>query len=73
MKKSEQNGNKETDVLQETEEKKLRWYGHIPQMEACRIATQVAEWNPQGKRSCGRPVNTWNDGIRDHEKQKPHG
>jgi hypothetical protein len=32
-------------------------------MEDCRIARQVAEWNPQGKR-WGRPVNTWKDEIR---------
>jgi hypothetical protein len=34
-------------------------------MKDCRIATQVAEWNPQGKSRRGRPVNTWKDGIRD--------
>jgi hypothetical protein len=34
-------------------------------MEDCRIARQVAEWNPQGKKRHGRPVNTWKDGIRD--------
>jgi hypothetical protein len=33
-------------------------------MEDCKIARQVAEWNPQGKRRHNRPVNTW-DGIRD--------
>jgi hypothetical protein len=34
-------------------------------MEDCNIARQVAEWNPQGKRRGGRPVNTWKDGIRE--------
>jgi hypothetical protein len=34
-------------------------------MEVCRTARQVAEWNPQGERRRGRPVNTWNNGIRD--------
>jgi hypothetical protein len=34
-------------------------------MEVCRIAGQVIEWNPQGKRRRGGPVNTWKDGIRD--------
>jgi hypothetical protein len=32
-------------------------------MEDCRIARQVAEWNPQGKRRHSRPVNTWKDEI----------
>jgi hypothetical protein len=34
-------------------------------MEDCRIARQVAEWNPQGKRRRGRAVDTWKEGIRD--------
>jgi hypothetical protein len=33
-------------------------------MEDCKIAKQVAEWNPQGRRRRGRPVNTWKDGVR---------
>jgi hypothetical protein len=53
------------DTLRETEEQQLSWYGHVMQMEDCRIARQVAEWNPQGKRRHGRPVNTWRVGIRD--------
>jgi hypothetical protein len=57
-------GNEE-DMLQEMEEQQLRWYGHIMRMEDCKIARQIAEWNPQGKRRCGRPVTTWKDGIRD--------
>jgi hypothetical protein len=53
------------DILQEIEEQQLRWYGHVMRMEDCRIAKQVAEWNPQGKRRRGRPFNTWKGGIRD--------
>jgi hypothetical protein len=42
-------------------------------MEDCKIARQVAEWNPQGKRRRDRPVSTWKDGIRDRmqRKEKP--
>jgi hypothetical protein len=36
------------DILREMEEQQLRWYGHITRMENCRIARQIAEWNPQG-------------------------
>jgi hypothetical protein len=39
-------------------------------MEDCRIARQVAEWNPQGKRRCSRSVNVWKDGIRALCKEK---
>jgi hypothetical protein len=40
--------------LWEIEEQQLRWYSHVMQMEECRIARQVAEWNPQGKRKHNR-------------------
>jgi hypothetical protein len=53
------------DMLQETEQQQLRWYGHIMGMEGCKIARQVAEWNPKGNRRHSRPVNTWKDEIRD--------
>jgi hypothetical protein len=33
-------------------------------MEDWRIARRVAEWNPQGKRSRGRPVSAWKYEIR---------
>jgi hypothetical protein len=39
-------------------------------MEDCRIARQIAEWNPQEKRRSGRAVNTRRDGIRDSMKKK---
>jgi hypothetical protein len=39
-------------------------------MEDCRIARQVAEWNPQGKRRCGRAVSIWKDGIRDKRHRR---
>jgi hypothetical protein len=54
------------DILQKIEARQLRWYGHLVQMEDCRTARQVAEWNPQGKRRRGRPVSTWKDGIRNN-------
>jgi hypothetical protein len=34
-------------------------------MKDCKIARQIAEWNPQGIRRRCRPFNTWKDGIRD--------
>jgi hypothetical protein len=39
-------------------------------MEDCKSARQVAEWNPQGKRWRGRPVNTWKDGIRESMQRR---
>jgi hypothetical protein len=58
------------DILREIEEQQLRWYGHIMRMDDCGTAMQVADWNPQGKRRHGRPVNTWKDGIRDSMQRR---
>jgi hypothetical protein len=58
------------NILQEIEEQQLRWYGHVMRMDDCRTARQVADWNPQGKRRRGRPVNTWKDGIRDSMQRR---
>jgi hypothetical protein len=52
-------------ILQEIEEEKLRWYGHVVRMEDSRIARQVAELKPQGNRRRGEPVNTWKGGFKD--------
>jgi hypothetical protein len=58
------------DILQETEEQQWRWYGHVMRMEECRIARQVAEWNPQRKSKRGRSVSTWKDGIRNSMQRR---
>jgi hypothetical protein len=58
------------DILQGTEERQSRWNGHVMRMVDCRTARQVAEWNPQGKRRRGRPVNIWKDGIKDRMQRR---
>jgi hypothetical protein len=57
------------DVVQETEQQ-LRWRGCVMQMEDCRIARQVAEWNPQGNRRRGRPVSTRSYGLRVRKQRR---
>jgi hypothetical protein len=59
-------------MSQRTEEQQLRWCGHVMRVEDCRIARQVAEWNPQGKRRRSRPVSTWKDGIRGSMRSRKH-
>jgi hypothetical protein len=54
-----------------TAEHRLRWYGHVMGLENCRVAMQVAQWNPQGRRRRrDKPVNTWKDGIRDSVQKR---
>jgi hypothetical protein len=69
MKQLEQKMGMKKDILQEIEEQQLRWYGHVMRMDDCRTARRVAHWNPQGKRRCGRPANTWNGGISSMQRR----
>jgi hypothetical protein len=55
------------DILQEIEEKQLRWYGRVMHMEDCVTARWVAQWNLQG-----RQVSTWKDEIRDSMQRRNH-
>jgi hypothetical protein len=56
--------------MKKEEEEQLGWDGHVMRMEDCRIARQVAEWNPQGERMCGRLVSIWKSGIRDKMQRR---
>jgi hypothetical protein len=50
-------------ILRETLEQQLKLYGHVMRMEDCRIAGQVAEWNPQGKKETqqtSQHIERWN-------------
>jgi hypothetical protein len=58
------------NIVQEIEEQQLRRYGHVKRIEDGKIVKQVAEWNSQGKRKRGRPINTWKDGIRESMKRR---
>jgi hypothetical protein len=58
------------NIVQETEEQQLRWYGHVKRTEDGKIVKHVAEREPQGKRKRGRPINTWKDGIRESMKRR---
>jgi hypothetical protein len=58
------------NIVQETEEQQLRWYGHVKRMEDGKIVKQVAEWKPQRKRKRGRPIKTWKDGMRESVKRR---
>jgi hypothetical protein len=59
------------DTLQLRGEQQLSLPGHVMRIvEGCRIARQVAEWNPQEERRRGRPVRAWKDGTRDSVERR---
>jgi hypothetical protein len=52
------------NVLEVTEEKRLRWFRHIKRMPGNRLPLKILEWEPEGTRRRGRPKERWIDGVR---------
>jgi hypothetical protein len=47
------------NILEVTEEKRLRWFGHVKRMPGNRLPLKVLEWEPEGTRRRGRPKERW--------------
>ena len=45
-----------TDILRK---RRLKWFGHVQRLPESRIAHQVFQWQPEGRRPRGRPKTTW--------------
>jgi hypothetical protein len=52
------------NILEVTEEKRLRWFGHVKKMPGNRLTLNILEWEPEGTRRRGRPKERWIDGVR---------
>jgi hypothetical protein len=52
------------DILEVTEEKRLRWFGHVKRMPGNRLPLKILEWEPEGTRRRGRPKERWIDRAR---------
>jgi hypothetical protein len=52
------------NILEVTEEKRLRWFGHVKRMPGNRLPLKIFEWEPEGMRRWGRPKERWIDGVR---------
>ena len=50
---------KQKPIEQEIRERKWRWLGHTLRKEEKNITRQALRWNPAGRRSRGRPKQTW--------------
>jgi hypothetical protein len=38
------------NILEVTEEKQLRWFGHLKRMPGNRLPLKILEWEPEGTR-----------------------
>jgi hypothetical protein len=52
------------NILEVTEEKRLRWFGHVKRMLRNKLPLKMLEWEPEGTRRRGRPKQRWIDGVR---------
>jgi hypothetical protein len=52
------------NILEVTEEKRLRCFGQVKRMTGNRLPLKVLEWEPEGTRRRGRPEERWIEGVR---------
>jgi hypothetical protein len=52
------------NILEVTEEKRLRWFEHVERMPGNRLPLNILEWEPEGTRRRERPKDKWIDGVR---------
>jgi hypothetical protein len=52
------------NILEVTEEKRLRRFGHVKRMPGNRLPLKILEWEPEGTLRRGRPKERWIDGVR---------
>jgi hypothetical protein len=52
------------NILEVTEEKRLRRFQYVKRMPGNRLPLKVLEWEPEGTRRRGRPKERWIDGVR---------
>ena len=56
----------------EIRQRRWRWIGHTLRKPATSTTRHVLRWNPQGKRSRGRPRNTWRRDLEADVKKTGH-
>jgi hypothetical protein len=52
------------NILEVTEEKRLRWFGHVKRIPGNRLPLEILEWETERTRRSGRPKERWTDGVR---------
>jgi hypothetical protein len=56
------------NILEVTEEKRLRWFGHVKRMPGNRLPLKILEWEPEGTRRRGRPKEMDRWSKTEHDK-----
>ncbi|PSN43121.1 hypothetical protein C0J52_10468 [Blattella germanica] len=56
------------DIVRFVKSQRIAWMGHVMRMENDRISKRIMTWNPDGRRSKGRPRTRWRDSVEDDLK-----
>ena len=59
-------------IREEITQRRWRWLGHTLRKPRNSITRQSLQWNPQGKRSRGRPRTTWRRNLEEEMKASGH-
>ena len=57
-------------ILEEMENKILKWYAHVLRMGDNRRPTRMLTWSPEGRKRRGRPETKWQREVERVMKQK---
>lgn len=60
----------EVTIIDNTEKKKLVWYGHMHRMDAERWPNLIWKCMPPTMRKRGPPKTTWEKGLKDRPKNR---
>jgi len=55
---------KHKNIVSHIKAQKLSWFGHVQRMPDTRRVKKIFKWNPQTKRSQGRPKHRWEDSVK---------
>ena len=58
-----------TCIIQQIQQRRLRWLGHVLRMQGSNNTKVALRWTPQGKRARGRPKTTWRRTIEAELKE----
>jgi len=57
------------DIVKFFKAQRIKWLGHIQQMDQTRPTRKLSVWRPMGTRPVGRPRQRWQDNVMEDLKK----
>jgi hypothetical protein len=58
------------DIVKFNKEQRIKWLGHIQQMDQARPTRKLLDWRPMGTRPVGRPRQRWKGNVMEVLKKR---